>query len=837
MHDEPFELYQTPHTSPSPPVCFVSPISKMESPQKKSSGSPVSPSKFILVSTPTENIEDVMLDIITNQPNSLTTEDRIDHWMKTVTQFDDSIGAVHSKLEKLKSRKRRKTESVIHKTSVTTIHSIQELTKTHPSEPLDKPSPWLSVPHLYSEPTVVPSLPPLNSHPTVSKQNDRLLFFEDIRDNHTLPFHHQIAKAIPSISSTTKKPPNKKRIERPTSMPRDETSARIPFAVQKVTGDLQDFIDRCRSSEAFSWCLHYESTMGQVAEDVLGEEGTTFLPQLCTVYGIFVCFSQEECHYLSTSDESDPKCTVDTRLAAVRRFMTGASRKILFDMKSQLKLLLHQSIRVTGPLSDPKIAAWLVNTEENKEKSMNQLAEQYLSMKPNTLPLNSFERCATRAQRSWLLSVRLNEILLMDPTQYKLYTTVEMPLVPILARMEYTGFGFLKDSGLELNEAIHLKLKVLEDRAHALAKREFSLTNTFEVSEVLFKDLKLPALSSTKRSKNPSTSKKVLQQLGEYHPLPPIITEHRKLTNTKTKYLDSLFRYAFRDEKKGMDRIYTTVSQTTVPTGRLAFTDPNLQAIPHSFDFFPVEEEEKPSPERISMKVPIRDFFVAPAGFLLLSADYAQIELRFLAHFTGDTSLIESFKSGDVFMKIAAQWLDKKEEQVTKEERDRTKHICYGIIYGMGPVALSEKIRGTKEEATHMIETFKRKINQFLKTTVEKCQKAGMVETILGRRRYIPDIFSRSNEICRAAERKAVNTVCQGSAADLIKKGMIAIDQKITKADLEIYLLVQIHDELIFEVREEQVDIAQALSLSVPLPVRISVGKTWGSMKEYEIPK
>eukprot|EP01117_Protostelium_nocturnum_P018964 TRINITY_DN8063_c0_g2_i1.p1 TRINITY_DN8063_c0_g2~~TRINITY_DN8063_c0_g2_i1.p1 ORF type:complete len:548 (+),score=174.39 TRINITY_DN8063_c0_g2_i1:229-1872(+) len=538
---------------------------------------------------------------------------------------------------------------------------------------------------------------------------------------------------------------------------------------------------------------------------------------------------------------------MEERWTFIRRIMTNLSKKVLFDMKPQLKLLLSKNVKATGKLLDPKIAAWLINTEENKEKNIHQLVEDYLNLKRTSIPLTQFESACLRANRSLLLSAKLMEILEADPTQIKLYMTLEMPLVPILAQMEAAGFGFLKEEGKELKRTIENKLAVLEKRAYEVANREFSLTNPAEIGMIIFDELKLPHLGQGRKgARGYSTAKKVLTQLADYHTLPGIVLEHRKLTNTLTKYLDSLFQYAFKDTNQNIDRIYTTISQTTVPTGRLAFADPNLQAIPHAFQFFPVEEEEKPSPERKALNVPIRDFFVSRPGYVLMSADYAQIELRFLAHFTGDQNLVASFKGGDVFMKIASQWLDKTVENVTKEEREKTKHLCYGIIYGMGAVAMSEKIGSTKEEAQHMIETFKEKytgIKSFLRSVIEECSKTGLVQTILGRKRNVPGIFSPKNNERSAAERMAVNTVCQGSAADLIKKGMIAIDQKIANAGLDITLLVQIHDELIFEVKEDQAEIAQfmikksmekALILSVPLPVKIQVGKSWGSMEEYK---
>lgn len=305
--------------------------------------------------------------------------------------------------------------------------------------------------------------------------------------------------------------------------------------------------------------------------------------------------------------------------------------------------------------------------------------------------------------------------------------------------------------------------------------------------------------------------------------------------------MDILSKYAFFNSNYKMYRVYTTVLQTAVPTGRLAMTNPNLQAITHSVTFVSLSFEK-------SIKISIRDSFISRPDFVLLSADYAQLELRLMAHFSKDQKLLSILKgSGDFFKEIASKWLDKPISSITTEDRSYAKHICYGILYGMGANALAAELKISPTQAMEFIDSFKSRypgITKFLCVVVEKCKKNGYVSTIYGRKRYLPEINSTNNFEYKRAERQAVNTICQGSAADLVKVAMNKIFEKFKEVNTRTLMVLQLHDELLFEVPKEEVDVIQhlvkqvmenVLTLDLSLPVRLSVGTCWGSL--VELPK
>ncbi|KAL6058785.1 DNA-directed DNA polymerase [Balamuthia mandrillaris] len=657
------------------------------------------------------------------------------------------------------------------------------------------------------------------------------------------------------------------------------------------------------------------------------------------------------------------------------------SEKVLFFMKPQLKILLAYAIQVKGALADPKIGCWVLDPDLNKERSLHDLLETYVwssfaqtninfqkallasssasaatttstsssrglgsrffwgqnNLLPSVTPITplSISDCISMAYGSWALMKAIKPLLELDKAQNDLFKQVEMPLLPILAKMEYRGIGFDAASLSLHKNQINEKLKFLETEAHRLIdehrqkrnaargqpsmlpppsisssssssrQRPLSLENPSDVAEMLFDILQLPypgeQFSKSKKQQFPKSSKRklaqkkkstasdILFQLQPLHRLPSIVLEHRKLSHLKHTYIEALPPFAFEDTRfNGMHRIYSTILQTAAATGRLAFTDPNLQSIAHDVRFLPLSsasssssasasyQQQKqqtresksyhlhPSPneaenendsfvlqmdlnEREALTVSIRNAFIAASDHVLLSVDYAQLELRLMAHFSEDSVLLPILKrkGSDLFRSLAARWLDKTEEsQVTFEERNRAKHIIYGIIYGRGAASLAVELSVTKEEAAEFIRSFQGKfvgVFQFVQKTLMRCRRLGFVRTLLGRKRFLPQINSEDYHVRSAAERQAVNTICQGSAADLVKVAMIKVQRRLKQLGYgnTVHVLVQLHDELLLEVPSSQFDAVKrevvhvmesAVKLSVPLPTNAKYGQRWGSL-------
>ncbi|KAI8521187.1 hypothetical protein Bbelb_009410 [Branchiostoma belcheri] len=497
------------------------------------------------------------------------------------------------------------------------------------------------------------------------------------------------------------------------------------------------------------------------------------------------------------------------------------------------------------------------------------------------------------------------------------FRDVEMPSLVTLARMELNGAGFSREECETQCEIMQAKLRLLEEQAYQLAGHTFALTSPDDIAQVLFLELKLPANGDPSSTAHPqprktlgtarpargrrplkhlSTSKDVLEKLRKFHSLPGVILEWRRISNALTKVVFPLQKEKVYNPWLKMDRIYGVCDLHTA-TGRVTFHDPNLQNIPKDFeiemptvigDSPPVgcgetvgrrrgrkvvgrTDGRKVESDRAgdAFSVSMRHAFIPFEGGVLLAADYSQLELRIIAHLSQDAKLTRVLNSGqDVFRAIAGQWKGLAVEEVSEKLRQQAKQLCYGMIYGIGAKALGEQLGVDEEEGACFIETFKSKytgMRRYLHTTVEQCKKAGYVQTMAGRRRYLPGITEGNHHVRCHAERQAVNTTVQGSAADLVKKAMVSIDQKLQKlfpatrgshrhgdstaADTQkrrsrrqshqpsspprgAYLILQLHDELIYEVRREDVqqvaqlvkhEMENAMKLSVVLPVKVKM--------------
>jgi DNA polymerase-1 len=479
---------------------------------------------------------------------------------------------------------------------------------------------------------------------------------------------------------------------------------------------------------------------------------------------------------------------------------------------------------------DTMVAAWMADPERSSF-SLDSLITGFLglpvtpfdSVVPrlstfDTIPLHTATRYSAEdadytLRLRLILEEKLRKARLLD-----LFRDLEMPLLPILAEMEGAGIriegSVLREYGGELAE----KLKKIEGEIYQLVGHPFNIASTKQLQEVLFVERKLKAVKKNKTGY--STDVGVLEELAREDPVPAQILRYRTLAKLKSTYVDSLASLAGED-----GRLRTHYGQTGTATGRLSSRDPNLQNIP-------IRDEEGRK---------IRQAFMAEGGNLLISADYSQIELVVLAHLSGDPGLIGAFESGvDVHRRTAALIFNVSEDDVRADQRRIAKTINFGVMYGMSAFRLSNELGISRTEAQAFIDAYFRTyagISQFIEETVRRTEQTGYAETILGRRRYIPTINSRNKTEKSAAERVAVNTPIQGSAADIVKLAMIRLDRSLQETHSPARLLLQVHDELILEAPESQApeiaalvqkEMEGAITLRVPLRVSVETGKRWG---------
>ena len=413
----------------------------------------------------------------------------------------------------------------------------------------------------------------------------------------------------------------------------------------------------------------------------------------------------------------------------------------------------------------------------------------------------------------------LFEPQLQEMAARKLLDEIELPLLPVLADMEWCGILIDVDGFAELKRRFEGERRRLEKTIHDAAGREFNINSPLQLREILFDELKLPVLKKT--PSGPSTDASVLQQLAEMgHELPALLMEFREVTKLEGTYVDTL--PALLNPRTG--RLHTSYSQTVAATGRLSSSDPNLQNIPI----------------RRELGRNIRRLFIARPGWSLVSADYSQIELRLLAHLSGDTSFVDAFKAGgDIHKQTAALIFEVPLDAVSAEMRARAKTINFATIYGQGAHALSLQLKITNAEARAFIDRYFDRfagVRRFLDSCVEFAREHGYVQTLFGRRRYIPEVRERNFNIRAFGERTAANSPIQGSAADLIKIAMIRVATALREAGLKSVMLLQVHDELVFEAPAAEVSTLQSLvkkqmegaaALTVPLLVDVGVGPNW----------
>ena len=510
-----------------------------------------------------------------------------------------------------------------------------------------------------------------------------------------------------------------------------------------------------------------------------------------------------------------------------------AIQKVGQNFKYDLTIFARNGIDVQGVAFDTMLESYVLNS--TGRHNMDDLAKRYLGHQTisfeeiagkgknqltfNQIPLEqAAEYAAEDADVTMKLQQVLWEKLSKEPTLEKLFKEMELPLLGVLSRMERRGVLIDSDALFLQSNEIANRLSELEEQAYVLAGQPFNLASTKQLQEILFDKLGLPVIQKTPKGA-PSTNEEVLEELAFSHELPKVLVEHRGLSKLKSTYTDKLPQMV--NPQTG--RVHTSYHQAVTATGRLSSSDPNLQNIP-------IRNEEGRR---------IRQAFIAREGFTVVAADYSQIELRIMAHLSQDQGLINAFTQGkDIHRSTAAEIFGIALDEVTSEQRRNAKAINFGLIYGMSAFGLSRQLGiGRADAQSYMDLYFKRYpgVQTFMHDIREKAKAQGYVETLFGRRLYLPDINSSNGMRRKAAERVAINAPMQGTAADIIKRAMIQLDQTLQN-DPDIAMIMQVHDELVFEVRSEKVafyseliktQMESAADLVVPLIVDVGQGNNW----------
>ncbi len=536
--------------------------------------------------------------------------------------------------------------------------------------------------------------------------------------------------------------------------------------------------------------------------------------------------------YMGAPDQLDR----DQVLAALKPLLEDANKaKVGQNLKYDRNVLRNHGIELRGIAFDTMLESYVTNSTGGRH-DMDSLALRYLDYrctsfediagkgaKQLTFNQIKIEDAAPYAAEDADITLRLHRRLWPELEQVdslkRVFTDLEMPLVPVLANIERNGA--LVDAKVlgEHSRQLGERLAQLEKEAHEIAGRPFNLGSTKQLGEILFDEQKLPVLKKTPKGK-PSTAEEVLQELALDYPLPKLLMEYRGLSKLKSTYTDKLPLMI----NKATGRIHTSYHQAVTATGRLSSSDPNLQNIP-----IRTEEGRR-----------IRQAFVAPKGYKVLAADYSQIELRIMAHLSEDKGLLNAFdKELDVHKATAAEVFGTELDKVTSEMRRRAKAINFGLIYGMSAFGLAKQLHIGRQEAQEYIDRYFERypgVLRYMDNTRAQAREQGYVETLLGRRLYLPDINARNGNLRQGAERTAINAPMQGTAADIIKAAMIDVDRWLLKEKLDARIMMQVHDELVLEVAEDQLEavregiverMSKAADLKVPLLVEAGVGDNW----------
>ncbi|NOG31292.1 DNA polymerase I [Halomonas sp. TBZ9] len=557
------------------------------------------------------------------------------------------------------------------------------------------------------------------------------------------------------------------------------------------------------------------------------------------IVGVGLALEAGEAFYIPLAhDYLDAPAQLDRSavLSALQPLLEDPEKiKIGQNLKYDMSVLASAGINLAGPLADTMLASYVLNATATRH-DMDSLALKYLGeattsfediagkgAKQLTFNQIALEQAAPYACEDVDITLRLQHTLRplveAEGQLAKVLDTLELPLVSVLSRIERNGVALDAERLHAQSQQLEQRIYALEKQAFELAGREFNLGSPKQLGEILFEEQKIPVLKKTPKGA-PSTAEAVLEELALDYPLPKVIMEHRGLAKLKSTYTDKLPRLI--NSRTG--RVHTSYHQAVTATGRLSSSDPNLQNIP-----IRTEEGRK-----------IRQAFIARPGYRIVAADYSQIELRIMAHLSEDKGLLTAFAEGkDIHSATAAEVFGTPLEKVSDEQRRSAKAINFGLIYGMSAWGLSRQLHIERGQAQTYIDRYFDRypgVARYMERIRSQAAEDGFVETVFGRRLYLPEIHSQNRNRRQGAERTAINAPMQGTAADIIKLAMIEVDAWLAEGAFDALMVMQVHDELVFEVAESQVEafIAQiqarmqaAASLSVPLTVEAESGANW----------
>jgi len=590
------------------------------------------------------------------------------------------------------------------------------------------------------------------------------------------------------------------------------------------------------STSALDELMNRLSAAKSVTVDV---ETTSLDPMLAELVGISLSPAPGEAYYIPVGHvglgqmEQLPLQQVIDRIKLP--LSDTALPKLAHNGKYDMAVLAEYGVTVNNLSFDTMVAAYLLGEKALNLKGLA-FAKLGIEMTPisaligsgkKQIPMSQVEitqvvdyACADADITGQLLQLLEGE--LRQQGLWQLFSEVEMPLVPVLMYMERNGVALDTELLRQMSNRLGKQVLALEAKIYDCVDYRFNINSPQQLSAVLFQELKLPPGRKTKSGY--STEASILEKLRSAHPVIDLILEYRQLFKLKSTYTDSLVSLV--NPKTG--RVHTSFNQTQTATGRLSSSEPNLQNIP----------------VRGELGGEIRNAFIAPPGSFLLAGDYSQIDLRALAHLSQDESLLAAFhQDEDIHAATAAQLFGVAASDVTSDMRRLAKTVNFGVIYGMSEYGLEQATELSREEAARFIVAYFEKypgVKQYLEATKEQARKLGYVQTLLGRRRLIPEIESSNYQVREAAERMAINMPVQGTSADIIKVAMNKLDREMVKRQLKSKMLLQVHDELLFEVPEDELEemrclvpeiMSTALELSVPLKVDVKEGKNWGEME------
>jgi len=587
---------------------------------------------------------------------------------------------------------------------------------------------------------------------------------------------------------------------------------------------------------------HFEQWLQRLSaadEFAIDTETTSIDYMQAELVGISLCVTAGEACYIPLMhryENAPSQLDKATTLTALKPILEDpAIGKIGQNIKYDAHIFIAEGIRIRGIADDTMLESYVLNSTASRH-NMDALAKFYLDhdtihyediagkgAKQITFDLIDLEQASDYAAEDADITMQLHQVLsagLQQEAKLKqVYTDIEMPLVDVLLDVEQNGVLIDREMLQKQGREIDQKLRQIEQTIYQQAGEVFNLSSPKQIQAILFDKLDLPILRKTPKGQ-PSTAEDVLEELAADYEIPALLLEHRSLNKLMSTYIDKLPQEI--NSKTG--RVHTSYQQAVASTGRLSSTSPNLQNIPI----------------RTAEGRRIREAFIAPAEHKILALDYSQIELRIMAHLSADESLLKAFAGGlDVHRSTAAEVFGEALEQVSAEQRRAAKAINFGLIYGMSAFGLGKQLNIGRNEAQQYVDTYFERypgVKRYMEETKQRARDQGYVETVFGRRLYLPDINARNANVRQYAERTAINAPMQGTAADIIKRAMIEVQTWLIKGDQDCKMIMQVHDELVFEVAVDEVDSCQAsiaglmtgaADLSVKLEVDAGVGLNW----------